>query len=64
MDIKEIREKTNLNKKAFCRKYNIPYRTLCAWEYGENKTPEYILELLNFKVEHDMKEFERCEKKR
>ena len=54
MDIKEIRLKTHLSKRAFARKYGIPYRTICSWEYGEREAPEYLLKLLNFKVECDV----------
>lgn len=54
MTIKEIRELTGLNKKDFADKYNIPYRTIQNWEADINKCPEYVLELLEFKVRHDI----------
>lgn len=56
LDVTEIRKKANLSKRAFARKYEIPYSTLCSWEYGDREAPEYLLKLLDFKVEYDMKE--------
>ena len=29
--IKELREETGLNRKAFCEKFEIPYRTVTEW---------------------------------
>jgi len=50
MTIKEIRNITGLNMKEFATRYNIPYRTIQNWELGTRECPEYVLELLEFKV--------------
>lgn len=51
MDMREIRKKTGLSQQKFGDKYGIPLRTVQNWEYGKREAPEYVLDLLNFKVE-------------
>lgn len=51
MNIREIRNKTNLSAQKFGDKYGIPLRTIQDWERGERKPPEYVVELLNRVVE-------------
>lgn len=51
--IKEIRALTGLSQAAFCEKYHIPRRTLEDWERSLKQPPEYVIELLEFKVKSD-----------
>lgn len=53
MTIKEIREKSGMNRAEFSRKYNIPVRTLEDWESQKRKCPEYVSELLERVVSED-----------
>lgn len=53
MTIKEIREKTGLSQQKFFEKYKIPVRTIQDWEAGKRTPPEYVVELLEFKVKSD-----------
>ena len=55
----ELRKMTGLSQRKFGDKYNIPWRTIQEWEYGTRVPPDYVYELLKFKVEHDMKEFRK-----
>lgn len=55
MTIKEIRQITNLSQKKFCEKYGIPLQTLCKWEQGYRTCPDYVVELLEFRVREDLK---------
>lgn len=55
MTIKEIRQLTNLSQKKFCGKYGIPLQTLCNWERSRRTCPDYVVELLEFKVREDLK---------
>lgn len=55
----ELRKMTGLSQRKFGDKYNIPWRTVQDWECDVRQPPEYVYELLKFKVEHDMKEFAR-----
>lgn len=54
MEIKKIRELTGLNKTQFAEKYHIPFRSIQNWELGIRECPEYVLELLEFKVRYDI----------
>ena len=49
--IKELRESTGLNRKEFCERFEIPYRTMTEWELGHRTAPPYVLRLLAYYVE-------------
>ena len=53
MTIKEIRAGTGLSQAKFCAALNIPLRSLQKWETGERSCPEYVVELIAYRVEHD-----------
>ena len=53
MDIKEIRETYRMSQVQFSREFNIPVRTIQSWEYGERKCPEYLLKLIQYKLENE-----------
>ena len=55
MTIKEIRQLTSLSQPKFCEKYGIPLVTLRKWEQGHRSPPDYLVELLEFKVREDLK---------
>lgn len=55
MTIKELRQITGLSAQKFGDKYHIPLRSIHNWEYGVTKCPDYVLELLEFKVKYDYK---------
>ena len=52
--MKELRESTGLNRKEFCEKFDIPYRTMTEWELGHRIAPPYVYRLLAYYV--DMQE--------
>lgn len=56
MKIKELRKLTGLTQAAFSKKYHIPLRTIQDWEREVRTPPEYIIELLEFKVKSDIQE--------
>lgn len=51
--IKEIREGTGLSQSKFCDALHIPLRSLQKWEIGERSCPEYVVELIAYRVQHD-----------
>ena len=53
--MKELRESTGLNRKEFCEKFDIPYRTMTEWELGHRNAPPYVLRLLSYYVEMQRK---------
>ena len=50
MTFKELREGTGMNKTQFAEYFDIPYRTVQNWEAGVNKCPEYLLNLIMYKL--------------
>ena len=53
--MKELRESTGLNRKEFCEKFEIPYRTMTEWELGHRNAPPYVLRLLSYYIEMQKK---------
>ena len=50
--MKELRKKYNLTRKQLSEFTGIPYRTIQNWECGQRKCPQYILDLVAFKLSH------------
>lgn len=46
----ELRTETGLNRRAFCEKFEIPYRTVTEWERGTRSAPDYVLRLLEYYI--------------
>ncbi len=53
--VKEIRAKTGLSQAKFAAAYHIPMRTLQDWERAVRTPPDYVIELLEFRVNADLK---------
>lgn len=51
MNVRELRTATGMTQKEFADYFDIPFRTLQNWEYGERKAPEYVIELIKYKLE-------------
>ena len=49
--IREIRKRTGLSQAAFSKVYEIPKRTVEAWETGERVPPAYFLKMLDLYVQ-------------
>ncbi len=54
MDIYEMRKKLGYTQKEFANRYDIPFRTIQNWENGIRKPPEYVLKLLEYKIQEDL----------
>lgn len=48
-----IRNQTNMNRKEFAEWLGIPYRTMQDWERGVSEVPDYVLNLIAYKVENE-----------
>ena len=44
----QLRERTGLNRKDFCKLVPIPYRTMTEWELGNRHAPDYVLFLMEY----------------
>ncbi len=49
----KLREKSGMGRKDFCQYFDIPYRTLQDWELGNRKMPDYLLKLIEYKLEKE-----------
>lgn len=54
MEIREMRARLGDTQSEFAARYNIPFRTIQNWETGLRKPPEYIIDLLNSRVQADL----------
>ena len=50
---KELREGSGMNMKRFAEYFGIPYRTVQNWEAEVNKCPEYLLDLMEYKLTNE-----------
>lgn len=57
MTIKEIRDTTGLTQIGFAELLGIPIRTIQNWEKGYRNPPDYIVELINFKIKRLYKKY-------
>ena len=66
--LKKIRESTGMNRKEFCEYFEIPYMTVTDWELGNRRVPQYLLRLMEYKVQMeklaDKKNQEKIEDKK
>lgn len=53
MTFKELREASGMNKTDFGKYFGIPFRTVQNWEGGSRKCPEYLLDLMKYKLEKE-----------
>jgi DNA-binding transcriptional regulator YiaG len=53
MTFKELREQSGMNLTDFAKYFEINYRTVQRWEYGERKCPEYLLKLMEYKLKNE-----------
>ncbi len=51
--IKEMQEKSGMNIKQFSEYFKLNYRTVQHWEYGTRKCPEYLIELIEYKLKNE-----------
>lgn len=64
MNFKELRTQSRMSQKQFADYFGIPKRTIENWEAGVNKCPEYLLNLMKYKLIHEGKipgRWEICE---
>ncbi len=54
MDIREMRNALGDTQSEFAARYNIPFRTIQNWETGIRKPPEYVISLLQSRLQSDL----------
>jgi DNA-binding transcriptional regulator YiaG len=55
MTFKELRIMSGMNMTQYASFFNIPYRTIQDWEYEKRKCPDYVTELMQYKLENEGK---------
>lgn len=55
LTFKELRQASGMNQTQFSKYFEIPYRTIQDWEHGKRKCPEYLLKLMQYKIENEQK---------
>lgn len=55
MTFKELREGSGMNRGQFAEHFGIPYRTVQNWELGLRECPDYLLKLIQFKLDNEKK---------
>ncbi len=53
MEFKELLERSGMNMKQFSECFEIPYRTIQSWKIRERNCPDYVLDLIKFRLEND-----------
>ncbi len=53
MTITELRKATLMTRRQFSDYLKIPYRTLSDWEHGLRNPPEYVVELIEYKLRNE-----------
>ena len=54
MDIRTMRMQLGDTQHEFAQRYQIPFRTIQNWESGTRKPPEYMLHLLEQRIQEDL----------
>lgn len=50
---KSLLSRSSMNMKQFSEYFGIPYRTVQDWKRGVSKCPEYLLNLIQYKLEKE-----------
>lgn len=53
MTIKELRTLSGMTQKGFAEYFKISKRAIESWEGGQRECPEYLLKLLQYKLENE-----------
>ena len=51
-----VRAESGMNRKEFAEWLGIPYRTMQEWELGRRTMPQYVLDLIVYKVRNEKKQ--------
>ena len=55
MTFKELRERSGMTRGQFAEYFEIPYRTVQNWELGLRVCPDYLLQLMQYKLVNEGK---------
>lgn len=55
MNIKELRYKAGMTQAQFSEYFGIPKRTIENWEGNQRKCPQYVIDLIEYKLRKEGK---------
>ena len=55
MNFKELRKLSGMTQKEFSEYFGIPKRTIENWDCNVNKCPDYLLDLMEYKLRKEGK---------
>ena len=50
MTFKELRIASGMSRPQFAEYFGIPYRTVQSWDLGDRDCPEYLFQLMEYKL--------------
>ena len=53
MTVKELRKEAGMTQKAFAEYFGIPQRTIENWDAEQRKCPDYLLDLMLYKLKNE-----------
>jgi DNA-binding transcriptional regulator YiaG len=53
MTFKDLRQQSGMSRTEFAEYFGIPYRTVQSWELGDRKCPQYLLDLMEYKLDRE-----------
>ncbi len=53
MTFKELRQASGMNQTEFHKYFEIPYRTIQDWEHEKRKCPDYLMKLMQYKLDNE-----------
>lgn len=61
INVKELRDRTNLSQSKFAEKYGIPVSTLRKWEQGETTPAPYVISMLAKQIKGSSENLKKIE---
>ena len=53
MNIKDLRNQTGMSQSQFAKFFKIPLSSLQKWEQSQRQCPEYLVELIEYKLKNE-----------
>lgn len=50
LTVRQLKEKAKMTAREFADFFEMPKRTVEAWQSGRNKPPEYLVKLMEYKL--------------
>ncbi|MDO5575048.1 MAG: transcriptional regulator [bacterium] len=58
-ELTKVRNTTGMSRREFCEYFEIPYSTMTDWELGRRRVPQYLVRLMEYKIQMEKLEREK-----